>query len=203
MWSPYRKSAPADAYGIMREGARRIEKAYAQAAVAFLEEERRKASRRWVTLLPEDVLPGAFCKPGESYTLAKRLQHGLERFCFCSGQRVVRFMTHPADARAGWHFEPSFQLSVDALSTFDGEISFSAFHWALQHKVVGYFAETVFLEPVQFAPTVVLRATHPAPMVHGLWIEFEDWRCAPGPDWRHRELYELAGVRLGPTIWQR
>lgn len=100
-------------------------------------------------------------------------------------------MTHPADARAGWHFPVgSLKLALDPIAPVEGEFRFDALHWALaawRPACAGWH----ILERVTFEASAVLRAPAPRPMVHGLWLQLYDGRCrnqVPGWPWAESRI---------------
>jgi hypothetical protein len=143
-----------------------------------------EAGSRFVALLPMGVERGASCAPNLPYdlgTLPWREGHRVMRpLQFVAGQCFLRLMTHPADARAGWHITPPLGFDIMPMSMIDHEVRFDAFHWALSRIKIGMEGYQL-LEPVTFCATAVLRAPEPRPMVHGLWVKLYDGRCRPSP----------------------
>lgn len=148
-----------------------------------------EAGSRFATLLPFNVERGGLCEPGRVYSLTRNFLCGKnlvsEPMALCLGQRFLRLMTHPADARAGWHLIPPLGFSVVPIGMIDQEVRFDAFHWAFRTLKSG-LENAKILEYVHFQATAVLRAPEPRPMIHGLWVKFYDGRCR-SPSVEHYE----------------
>ena len=177
----------------MERHAREVAGRFTEAVACALGRAELEAGSRFAALFPFGTGRGVPCDPGVVYPLAQRgpdgvagsaVTHGTPGFDLQPGQRLLRLMTHPEDARAGWHVvADSIRWGGwGAPSVVQDEVRFDTFHWAFGQLEIGIEGHEVNEVPLRLYASAVLRAPEPRPMVHGFWVKFYTWRCS-SPAW--------------------